>query len=163
MNILTKLEETHRLRKWTYGHWGYGIVRDFGKIMYKLLYLKRIANKDLLYSTWNSTQCYVPAWRGRVVGREWMHVYVWPSLFTLHLKLPQHCKSAIPQYKKFKVWGRKIKVYVTKNWERYLPCNALQYSSIPGQGTKIPHATKKWKLACCSYLSLRPLEPMIHS
>ena len=33
-----------------------GIVRDFGKVMYTLLYLKRITNKDLLYSMWNSAQ-----------------------------------------------------------------------------------------------------------
>ena len=71
------------LRGWT--------VRDFGKVMYKLLYLKWIANKDLLYRTWNSTQCYVPAWMGGVVGGERIHVYVWLSLFTLHLKLPQYC------------------------------------------------------------------------
>ena len=31
-----------------------GIVRDFGKVTYTLLYLKWITNKDLLYSTWNS-------------------------------------------------------------------------------------------------------------
>ena len=29
-----------------------------------LLYLKRITNKDLLHSTWNSAQCYVAAWMG---------------------------------------------------------------------------------------------------
>ena len=32
--------------------------------MYTLLYSQWILNKDLLYSTWNSTQCYVPAWMG---------------------------------------------------------------------------------------------------
>ena len=38
--------------------------------MCTLLYLKWITNKDLLYSTWNSTQCYVPAWmEGGVGGR----------------------------------------------------------------------------------------------
>ena len=30
--------------------------------MYTLLYLKWITNKVLLYSTWNSAQCYVAAW-----------------------------------------------------------------------------------------------------
>ena len=40
---------------------GDGTVRDFGKVMYTLLYLKWITNKGLLYSTWNSAQCYVPA------------------------------------------------------------------------------------------------------
>ena len=32
--------------------------------MYPLLYLKWITNRDLLYSTWNSAQCYVAAWMG---------------------------------------------------------------------------------------------------
>ena len=34
-----------------YGCWGEGIVRDFGKVMYTLLYLKCITNKDILYNT----------------------------------------------------------------------------------------------------------------
>ena len=38
--------------------------------MYTLLYLKSITDKDLLYSTWNSAQRYVPAW----LGREYMHM-----------------------------------------------------------------------------------------
>ena len=60
MNLLTKQKETHRLRKWTYGCGGEEILRDFGKFMYILLYLKWVTNKDLLRSTWNS-KCYVPA------------------------------------------------------------------------------------------------------
>ena len=41
---------------------------------------------------WNSAQCYVAAWMGGgwLVG-EWIHVYVWLSPFTIHLKLSQHC------------------------------------------------------------------------
>ena len=39
-----------------------GLVRVFGMVMYTLLYLKWVTNKDLLYSTWNSTECYVTAW-----------------------------------------------------------------------------------------------------
>ena len=35
------------------------IVKESGKDMYTLLYLKWIINKDLLYSTGNSAQCYV--------------------------------------------------------------------------------------------------------
>ena len=45
-------------------------------VMYTLLYLKWITNKDLLYNTWNSTQCYVEAWMGGQFGAEWMHAYV---------------------------------------------------------------------------------------
>ena len=74
-NELTYKTEIHRLRKCTHGFaGGERIVKDFGKVMYTLLYLKWITNKDLLYSTWNSTQCYVPAWIGRGFGGEWIHV-----------------------------------------------------------------------------------------
>ena len=59
--------------------------------MYTLLYLKWITNKDLLYSTWNSAQCYVTAWMGGEFGRKWTHVYIWLSPFSFHLKLSQHC------------------------------------------------------------------------
>ena len=45
-----------------------GIVNDFGKVTYILLYLKWITNKNLLYSTWNSAQCCVPAWMGGGLG-----------------------------------------------------------------------------------------------
>ena len=41
-------------------------------VMYTLLYLKWITNKDLLYSTWNSAQGYVAAWMGGEFGRECM-------------------------------------------------------------------------------------------
>ena len=67
--------------------------------MYSLLYLKWITNKDLLYSTWNSVQCYVAAWTGGEFEGEWIHVYVWLSPFAVHLKLSQHCELAILQYK----------------------------------------------------------------
>ena len=89
-NELTKQKETHRLRKQTYGCWGEGIVRDFGKVTYTLLYSKWITNKDLLYSTWNSAQCYMAAWMGGEFGGKWVLVYVWLSPFTVHLK-SQHC------------------------------------------------------------------------
>ena len=44
-------------------------------------------NKDLLYSTGNSAQCYVAAWMGEEFGEEWIQVYVWLSPCTVHLKL----------------------------------------------------------------------------
>ena len=49
---------------------GYGeeIVREFGMDIYTLLYLKWITNKDLLYSTQNSAQCYVVAKMGGDFG-----------------------------------------------------------------------------------------------
>ena len=48
MNFLTNQRETHRLRKQTDGYQGEGIVSEFGKVMYTLLYLKWVTNKDLL-------------------------------------------------------------------------------------------------------------------
>ena len=65
--------------------------KKWGIDMYILPYLKWITNKDLLYSTGNSAQCYVAAWMGGEFGGEWIHVYVWLSPFAVHLKLSQHC------------------------------------------------------------------------
>ena len=48
--------------------------------------------QDLLYNTWNSAQCFMAAWRGGQCRGEWIHVYVWLSPFTIHLKLSQHTK-----------------------------------------------------------------------
>ena len=70
---------------------GEGVVREYGINMYTLLYFKWITNKDLLYSTGNSAQCYVAAWMGGESGGEWIHVYVLLSHFAVHLKLSQHC------------------------------------------------------------------------
>ena len=47
---------------------GEGIVREFGKVMCPLLYLKWITNKDLLHGTGNSAQCYVAALMERSFG-----------------------------------------------------------------------------------------------
>ena len=47
-------------RKWTHGCQGERILKDFGKVMYTLVYLTWRRNKALLYSTWNSAPCYVP-------------------------------------------------------------------------------------------------------
>ena len=62
---------------------------------YTLSYLKWITNKDLLYSTENSAQCYVAAWTGGEFGGEWIHVHVWLSPFAVHLKLSQHWLMAM--------------------------------------------------------------------
>ena len=60
------------------------------------LYLTWITNKDLLSSTGSFAQCYEAAWMGGEFGGERIHVNVWLSLFTVHLKLPQHCELALP-------------------------------------------------------------------
>jgi len=82
-NELTYKKETDsQLRKRTYGcrweGWREGIVRAFRMDMCTLPYLKRIMNKDLLYSTWISAQCYVAAWMWGQSGGEWiMYMYGW--------------------------------------------------------------------------------------
>ena len=53
---------------------------QFGIDMCRLLYLKRITNKDLLYSTGNSAQCYGAAWMGQESGGEWIRVCVAESV-----------------------------------------------------------------------------------
>ena len=63
------------------------IVREFGMDMYTLLYLKWITNKDLLYTTGDSAQCYVAARIGGFMGR----IETWLSPYAVHLKLSQHC------------------------------------------------------------------------
>ena len=69
---------------------GEGRLREFGMVMYALLCLKWIANKDLLSSTWNSAQCYIAAWMGEEFGGECTQLYGWLSPFSIHLKLSQH-------------------------------------------------------------------------
>ena len=59
------------------GWWG-GIVRKFGIDMYTLLliYLKQLTNKELLYSTGNSAQCYQqPKWEKNLKNNGYMYVY----------------------------------------------------------------------------------------
>ena len=80
--------------------------------MYTLLYLKWITNKDLLYSTWNSAQCY-----GSLDGSG-----VWGRMDTCTGMAESFCYSpetiatllisyTPKQNKKFKVWGKKEILY----------------------------------------------------
>ena len=51
-------------------------VREFGMDMYTLLCLKWITNKDLIYSTGNSAQCYVAAgWKGSLSENGYRYMY----------------------------------------------------------------------------------------
>ena len=68
---------------------GEGMVREFGMVMYTLLYVKWVTKKDLLCSTGNFAQCYVAAWMETSVEKEWIQVYLWLIPFTIHLK-PSH-------------------------------------------------------------------------
>ena len=78
---------------------GEGVYTDCGINMDTLLYLKWITNKDLCRAHGTLLNSYVAAWMGGGFGGERIHVYVWLSPFTVHLKLSQHCLSAISQYK----------------------------------------------------------------
>ena len=43
---------------------------------------------------------HITAWTGdRSLGGEWIRVYVWLSPLAGHLRLAQHCESAIAQYR----------------------------------------------------------------
>ena len=70
---------------------GGGMNWEIGIDIYTTICIKLITNKNLLYSTGNSAQCYVAAWMGGESGGEWIYVYVWLSHFAVHLKLSQHC------------------------------------------------------------------------
>ena len=73
MNLLTKQKLTDLENKLMVAG-GKGELRTLGRSC--TLYLKWITNKNLLYSTGNSAQCYVAAWMGGGFGEEWIHVYV---------------------------------------------------------------------------------------
>ena len=95
-NLPTKQKETHSLREQTEGcqgwgeDWGERIIRALGVDMCTLLYLKWIINKDLLYSTCDSTQRCVAAWiRGEFRG-EWIYIYICLNPFAVHFKLSQN-------------------------------------------------------------------------
>ena len=79
MNIFTKQKRTRRLREQTYGYWGEGwregIVKEFGIGMYTLLYLKRITNKVLLYSTGSYIQYPVINHNGKDCTKECIYMY----------------------------------------------------------------------------------------
>ena len=80
MNLFTKQKQSHRCRKQTYGYQGGkgggGINWETGIDIYTLLYIKQITNKDLLYSTGNSTQYSVMTYTGEDSEKEQVFVYV---------------------------------------------------------------------------------------
>ena len=77
--------------EWSFGYWGKGgRDREFGKVVYTRLYLKWITNKDLLYITWNSAQCYVAAWMGGGVWGRMDTCICMAEFSVVHLKLLHH-------------------------------------------------------------------------
>ena len=57
-------------------------MRDFQKVMYTVLYLKWIANENLLYNTRDSTQWYETGYMEAGFGGEWIHIWLNPLLST---------------------------------------------------------------------------------
>ena len=69
-----------------------GVMKEHGiPVIYTLLHLKWVTNKDLLYSTGNPAQCDMEACMGGKLRRGGIRVCVWLSPFVVHLKLSQHC------------------------------------------------------------------------
>ena len=101
MNLFTKQKYSHRYREQTYGYQegksggrlNWEIVID----IYTLLYIKKITNKDLLYSVGNASQCSITAYMGKESKKKRTYVYIQLIHFAVHLKPTQHCKSTILQ------------------------------------------------------------------
>ena len=109
INVITEQKETHRLRKWTYGCQGEWIVRDFGKVIYTLLYLKWMTNEDLLYSAWNLAQCYIQLGWEELQGRIYTCMCMAESFHYSPATTTTFLIGYSPiQNKKFKDWGKKI-------------------------------------------------------
>jgi len=70
-----------------------GINREIEIDRYTPLYVKQITNKDLLYSTGNSSQYSAMTYMGKESEKEWLYVYVKLIHFVVQQKLTQHCES----------------------------------------------------------------------
>ena len=105
------------------------------------------------FPTWNSVQCYLAAGMGEESRGEWIHVYVWLNPFVLHLKLSHRLLTGYTpmQNKKSKKKERKNLLFST----------GIE-GSIPGQGTKTPHATRQLRLRTTNYRP-RALESLHHN
>ena len=79
--------------KQTYGCWvvGRNIYGVWGGQVHTTIFKMGNHQGPTVLSTGNSAQCFVPVWTGAEFRGEWIHVYVWPSPFSVHLKLSQHC------------------------------------------------------------------------
>ena len=89
MNLYTKQKWTHRQRTYLQlpkGRGREGVTnQEYGINRYKLLYMKQISNKDLLYTTGNYIQYLVTTYKVSIL---------------VHLKLQVYYKSAIFQFLK---------------------------------------------------------------
>ena len=111
------------------GGWGEGIVREFGKVMYTLLYSKQITSKVVPIVRHMELYSMLPArLDGRGVGGEWIQVYVPLSPFAVHP--PQLLIGYSPiQNKKFK----KQRLY--GNWSIVWGMNWCVTGKMEGKGT----------------------------
>ena len=102
MNLFTKQKQTHRPRKQTYTYQikvGGGINQEYGFNRDKLLHIKQINNKNLLYSQGTIFKILQQPIIEKSL-KKCIYVYVNLNYFPLHLKLMQHCKSILLQLKK---------------------------------------------------------------
>ena len=138
-----------------------GIVREFENNMYTLLYLKWITNKDLLYSTGNSAQCYVATWVGGEFEQEWIYMAESPAL---HLK-SSHCSSAMC----VSWWAQSAQlcnpmqrstpgssIWDSPGKNTGLGCHFLLYGIFPTYGSNPGLLHCRWILYCLGYQG-RPL------
>ena len=85
MNLFTEQKQTQRHRKHSKGNQrgkaGGGINQKIGINIYTLLYIKQITNKDLLYSTGNSTQYLVITYKGKESEKEHTHTHTHTHMY----------------------------------------------------------------------------------
>ena len=69
MNLFTKQKQTHSLWQQTYGYQrgkvGGEINQELGISLHTLLFIRQVTNKDLKYSTGNSTQYSLLTYMGK--------------------------------------------------------------------------------------------------
>ena len=105
MNLFTKQKQTLQTnlpkgKGVAVGGGGRWINEEVGINTYTLPYVKQIINKDLLYSTRNSTQYSVITYMGKESEKEWIYVYPNPLAVDLKTKTILSINSNI-KYKIF--------------------------------------------------------------
>ena len=76
INLYTKHidPKTQKTNLWLPEGKGGGMNQEFGINLYKLLYIKQITRKDLLYSTRNYTQYFIITYKGKESEEKVMYV-----------------------------------------------------------------------------------------
>ena len=125
--ICLQNRETHRLRIWTYGCWEEGILREFGKVMYTLLYSKWITSKHMgLYSVLCGSLGGTGVW-GRMDTCLRMAESLCCSPETTTISLISYTPI---QNKKFKVWKAKA-IYVLRTAQILKPTKPYLWTLVP--------------------------------